>query len=75
MEEPDTRVVGDDTQCGGVHRGHLDSISSHGIFLALNDRRVECGVGGCVVFGSADDLHLVSMQVAFANICVNLDPL
>jgi hypothetical protein len=74
VEEPDARVVGDDTQRDGVHRRHLDSISSHGVLLAFDDRWVECWVSGCVVFGSAYNLHLVSVQVAFPNICVNIDP-
>lgn len=72
MEKPGTRVVGDDTQGDGVHRGHLDGIPSHGVLLALDDRRVEGWVGGCVVLGSTHNLHLVAVQVAFVNLCVNL---
>jgi len=71
VEEPDTRVIGDDTQGDGVHRGHLHGVSSRGVLLAFDDRRVESWVSGRVVLGLTNNLHLVSVQVAFVNLCVN----
>lgn len=64
MEEPDARVVGDDAQGRGVHRGDVHGVPADGVRLTLHDRRVERGVVRRVVLRPPDDLHFVSVKMA-----------
>ena len=64
MENPDSGVVGDNTEGDTFARGDLDGVTTDRVHQALVDRRVECGVVRGVVRRPLDDLELVSVQVA-----------
>jgi hypothetical protein len=63
MEEPDSRVVCDNTQGYRVHGRYLNGVTTHGVGLPFDEWRVEGWVTGCVVLSAVDDGHLVPMQV------------
>lgn len=64
MEEPGSGVVSDDTEGDGGPRGDLHGVATHGVSLAVVQGRVELGVVGGVVLRAADELHVVSVQMA-----------
>lgn len=67
MEEPDTGVVGYDTEGDTFTGGDLDGVTTDGVRQALVDRRVERRVIRGVVSRALDDLELVSVQMAIGR--------
>lgn len=64
MEEPDTGVVCDDTQCRGLPGGDLDGVATDRVGLSFDDRGIQRWIIGRVVLRPSHDLILVPMQMA-----------
>jgi hypothetical protein len=67
VEQPDARVVHDDTKSCGSHGFDLDGISTDGVGLSFNDGRVETRIVGGVVRSTSDYTELVTVKMARRN--------
>lgn len=64
MEQPCSGVVSDEPESDTLAAGDLDSVATHGVGLALVDRRVEFRVVRRVIRRALDELELVSVDMA-----------
>ena len=64
VEDPDSGVVGDETEGDALAARHLDGVATDGVRLGLVDGRVQRGVVRRVVRRTLHDLELVAVQVA-----------
>lgn len=63
VEEPDSRVVGSESDSGRSTRGNHDDVSRERVHLALDHGRVDGGVVRGDVERSVNDLEDVTVQV------------
>lgn len=64
MENPGSRVVGDETEGDTLTAGNLDGVTTHGVHPGLVNRRVELGIVGRVIRRTLNKLELMSVKMA-----------